>query len=367
MPKVQTIETKDLKTGMITAGKVYSNYGQLIVEANTPLTKQMIAHIGFYGVESVEVLSGQIPKVTASLLESETQELETYSERVRNSEDFQEFKKDYKKKTEFIKSSLNKVISNADAVSPQKLINESIQLFSENATTISIFDYLHNMRQIDDSTYAHSLNVSMIARMFGMWLGYDEETLDLLTLAGLLHDIGKCQIPSAILGKKGKLSEQEYEIVKQHPEIGFFVVSELDTIDNHIKNAILQHHERYDGTGYPFQLKGDDIDDIASIVAIADVYDAMTADRCYRKGLCPFEVIATFQLEGLNKYNPKFILCFLEHIANTYNNNNVLLSNGRVGKIILINKNLTRPVVQLNDHEFIDLNDHPSLYIQAII
>lgn len=87
------------------------------------------------------------------------------------------------------------------------------------------------------------------------------------------------------------------------------------------------HHERYDGTGYPNHLVGKEIDDMAAIIAIADVYDAMTSDRCYRRALCPFEVIASFELEGLNRYNPQFILCFLEHIANTYVNNNVLLSN----------------------------------------
>ena len=105
---------------------------------------------------------------------------------------------------------------------------------------------------------------------------------------------------------------------------------------------------------------------MAAIVAIADVYDAMTSDRCYRRALCPFEVIASFELEGLNRYNPQFILC-LEHIANTYVNNNVLLSNGQTGKIILITQRLTRPVIQLEDQTFLDLNDRPDLYIQAII
>ena len=121
-------------------------------------------------------------------------------------------------------------------------------------------------------------------------------------------------------------------------------------------------------SGYPIGLIGDDIDDFANIVAIADVYDAMTADRCYRRGICPFEVIATFEREGLGKYKPQFITSFLEHIANTYINNDVMLSNGMTGKIVLINKHrLTRPVVRLEDGKFINLEKRPELYVQTII
>ncbi len=94
----------------------------------------------------------------------------------------------------------------------------------------------------------------------------------------------------------------------------------------------------------------------------------MTADRIYRSGMCPFEAIAIFEQEGLSKYKPQYILTFLERIANTYVGNNVLLSNGVTGKIVLINKQfLTRPVIQISDEEFINLEKHPEIYVQAII
>ena len=127
------------------------------------------------------------------------------------------------------------------------------------------------------------------------------------------------------------------------------------------------HHERCDGSGYPFGLYASDIDDYASIIAVADVYDAMTADRCYRLGLCPFEVIAQFEQEGLQRYKPRYILTFLEHIAHTYLHNRVLLNNGQTGEIIFINKRLTRPTIQIAPARFINLEEHPELYIQAII
>ena len=230
-----------------------------------------------------------------------------------------------------------------------------------------MFDMLHNMRKITDSTYAHSLNVSLISRMIGMWQDYNADDLETLTLGGLLHDIGKSKIPPEIINKPGRLTPEEYELVKKHSEYGYELLKNQN-VSVRIKKIALTHHERCDGSGYPIGLIGDDIDDFANIVAIADVYDAMTADRCYRRGVCPFEVIATFEREGLGKYKPQFITSFLEHIANTYINNDVMLSNGMTGKIVLIIKHrLTRPVVRLEDGKFINLEKRPELYVQTII
>ena len=128
------------------------------------------------------------------------------------------------------------------------------------------------------------------------------------------------------------------------------------------------HHERYDGTGYPFGLVGERIDTFASIIAIADVYDALTADRCYRAGVCPFEVIAIFESNGLHEYNPHFILTFLEHIAGTYTGYGVRLSDGSTGKLVMINQHrLTRPLIQLDNGDFVDLTKRLDLYVEELI
>ena len=155
-------------------------------------------------------------------------------------------------------------------------------------------------------------------------------------------------------------------MIKAPAQLGNDILKD-QPLDERIKNAALMHHERYDGTGYPNHLVGKEIDDMAAIVSIADVYDAMTANRCYRDGLCPFEVIAIFEKEGLTQFNPKYILTFLDHIANTYINNEVLLSDGSSGKIVLINKKLTRPTIQLDNGNFVNLESRLDLYVQAII
>ena len=191
--------------------------------------------------------------------------------------------------------------------------------------------------------------------------------LDVLTLCGLLHDVGKVQIPDEILEKPDRLTPEEYEIMKTHTVLGYRMM-ERERIDKRIKNAALMHHERFDGKGYPFGLTGDRIDTFASIVAIADVYDALTSDRCYRSAVCPFEVIALFESNGLTEYNPKFILTFLEHIAQTYVGNSVRLSDGSQGKISMIDtKKLLRPLIQLESGEFVDLSKRLDLYVEEII
>ena len=265
-----------------------------------------------------------------------------------------------------MKENINNFIANDEDLNVDQLLDETLTLFGENSTTISMFDMLHNMRQIDDSTYAHSVNVALICRLIGKWKNFSDKDMDTLTLCGLLHDIGKSKIPNEIIGKPGKLTDSEYEEIKKHPVIGYNLVKNLD-IDQRIKNAVLLHHERFDGKGYPLGLTGNEIDDFTSIVSIADVYDAMTANRCYRDGLCPFEVIAIFEKEGLTQFNPKYILTFLDHIANTYINNEVLLSDGSSGKIVLINKKLTRPTIQLDNGNFVNLESRLDLYVQAII
>ena len=182
----------------------------------------------------------------------------------------------------------------------------------------------------------------------------------------MLHDIGKLSIPDSIIKKPGKLSNEEFAIVKTHTTKGYDILSS-QTLPDAVKYAALMHHERCDGTGYPRRLKYDKIDRFARLVAIADVYDAMTSARVYRGPMSPFTVVETFEREGLQKYDPEYILVFLEHIVNTYLNNRVLLSDGRKGEVVLINKQaLSKPLIQLEDG-FLDLAKHKDIIIEKIL
>lgn len=364
---------------MITAIPVRTKRGQLIISPNVELTKSLIARMEFYGIDHVQIVENEH---TPTPLKKEVDKAYTpaanpvpvqspvgdasYSQKVKKSPEFQKFQINFSLRTNDLKECFDTFIASGGTVNKEDLLEKTSSLISKNQTTIDIFDMLHNMRQVDDSTYAHSINVALIGRILGKWLHFSKDDLDTLTLAGLLHDIGKTMIPDEILNKDGKLTDEEFQMVRNHPKLGYDILK-MQPLDTHIKKSALMHHERCDGSGYPMGLTLDEIDDFALIIAIADVYDAMTAARSYRAPLCPFQVIAEFEKDGLQQYKPKYILTFLERIAATYQNNRVMLNDGTRAKIVLLNKrHLSKPLVQLDDGSCIDL-DKSALYIQSLI
>lgn len=372
-------QTKDLLPGMVTAIPVRTKRGQLIINPNVELTRTLISRLEFYGIASVQITENkqvatpmETPKdpayfpakspVSAPSPVSDA----SYSQKLKSSPEFQRFQVDFTLRSQDLKNCFDAYLSDGGTVNKEELLSKTISLVSPKQTTLDVFDMLHNMRQVNDSTYAHSLNVAIISRIIGKWLHFSNEELDTLTLAGLLHDIGKTKIPDEVFNKDGKLTDEEFQMIRNHPKYGYDILKS-QPLNSHIKKAALMHHERCDGSGYPMGLTMEEIDDYALIIAIADVYDAMTAARSYRAPLCPFEVIAEFEKDGLQKYKPKYILTFLENIANAYQNNRVMLSDGTSARIVLLNhRRLSKPLVQLDDGACIDLEKSP-LYIKAII
>lgn len=372
-------QTKDLLPGMVTAIPVRTKRGQLIINPNVELTRTLISRLEFYGIASVQITENKqvatpmeppkdpayFPAKSPVSAPSPVSDA-SYSQKLKSSPEFQRFQVDFTLRSQDLKNCFDAYLSDGGTVNKEALLSKTISLVNPKQTTLDVFDMLHNMRQVNDSTYAHSLNVAIISRIIGKWLHFSNEELDTLTLAGLLHDIGKTKIPDEVLNKDGKLTDEEFQMIRNHPKYGYDILKS-QPLNSHIKKAALMHHERCDGSGYPMGLTMEEIDDYALIIAIADVYDAMTAARSYRAPLCPFEVIAEFEKDGLQKYKPKYILTFLENIANAYQNNRVMLSDGTSARIVLLNhRRLSKPLVQLDDGACIDLEKSP-LYIKAII
>lgn len=301
--------------------------------------------------ETTEMESAASPKFSKSNAPLQNR---IYSQAIKQSPEFMNFQVDFAVCLNELRDYFNDILA-GNFKAPDPLLEKADAVIRPGQTTIDFFDMLHNLRSVNDSVYAHCLNVALISRTIGKWLKMSAEELETLTLAGLLHDIGKTLIPDDLLNKQEKLTDEEYDLLCQHSKLGYDLLRPLP-LDSHVKKSALMHHERCDGSGYPGKCTTDAIDDYAQIIAIADVYDAMTAARTYRAPLCPFQVIAEFEKDGLQKYKPKFILTFLEHIASTYQNNHVLLSDGRAANIVLLNRNhLSRPLVQLDNGECIDL------------
>jgi len=367
---VKRVRTSDLRPGMKTAEDVFSYNNQMIVPKGSVLDDKMITRLEFYSVLAVRVLDekeDENPDDTTQELQSgEISENSSYAQKVKNSKRFKKFEESFLKNSETFKENLRNIADGDTEIDSRAMIDSITSLIAEDMTGLSVFDMLHNMRQYDDFTYMHSMNVSLVSNVFGKWLGMRDEEIDILTLGGLLHDIGKLKIPDNIIRKPDKLSPVEYNIIKTHSMQGYNILKDKN-IDDNVKQCALMHHERCDGSGYPLGLTSEKINSYAKIIAISDVYDAMTAARIYRGPLCPFKVIGIFESEGLQKYDSHYLLTFLEHVTTTFMNNRVRLNNGMEGDVIFMNRNqYSRPMLQCGDR-FIDLSREPDLYIEIFV
>ncbi len=358
---MKRVKTAELKPGMILASDVYNYQDQLVLPAGMALTEKAIKKLSIYSIFFVRV---QDPLVQEPIVEPPK---ESYSVRVRQSQEFKRYKEAFEHNVALMKVLISDFIEEEptqEAVNA--VVNNAIQMLEDKQADSNVFDMLHNMREYDDQTYAHSLNVALICNVLAKWLGMSEKDQKLAFTCGILHDIGKLKIPENVIQKQGQLSKEEFELIKTHPIEGYNHIKQLD-IDEHIKKTILMHHERYDGTGYPLGTKGDDIDKFARICAIADVYEATTSARKYRGASSPFHVVEIFEKEGLQKFDTHMIMTFLEKIVDNYMLNRVRLSNDEEGEIVYINKNnLSRPIVKCGE-KFVDLSKEKEITIKELI
>ncbi len=366
MNELMKLKTSFLEPGMIVGKDIYSSSDYLIAGEGTVLTDRMITRLKFYSVPEIvivtpESLQKKEKKQTASTVPA------SYVGKVKSSPEYRSFTKTFYSSFVSYKGQLNEVVQNNAPLDTDSLLADVSKIFASCKNPNALLDMMMCIRNLDDATYVHSMNVALICNLFAHWLKYNEQDTKILTLAGLLHDIGKMKIPPEIIKKPGKLTDDEYRIIQEHPTLGYNILKEKN-IDPRICNAALMHHERCNGRGYPKGLTSSDIDPFAKIVAIADVYDALTAARVYRGPICPLEVVGIFQSEGLTIYDPAYLMVFLDQIMYSYLNYTIKLSNGDTGRIILMQRNsLSKPVISLSDGTCIDLRDYPDLHITGVI
>ncbi len=217
-------------------------------------------------------------------------------------------------------------------------------------------------------TYLHCVNVGILAVSIGIKLNLNRDNLIYLGTAGILHDIGKKYIPIEILDKQGKLSNEEYDLIKRHPVQGFEILVDAMELSSVTRVGVLEHHERYDGSGYPRGLKGDQITIFGRILAVADTYDAMTSDRAYRNAFSASETVEYLMGTGDQLYDSNIIDVFIKCVTVYPVGTCVELSDGTQG-IVLKNYSdcVLRPMVRnINTKEIIDLKND-SKYLNLCI
>jgi len=372
MNDLMKIKTAFAEPGMIIGQNVLSTSNYLIAGKGAVLTDRMITRLKFYSVEEIIIVTPESLRAkNRSNAESSTKDTQSpeasYVGRIKASTEYRTFTKTFYSSFVSYKEQLNEVVQNKAPLNTESMLASVSKIFASCKNPNSLLDMMMSIRNLDDATYVHSMNVALICNLFAHWLKYDEKETQNLTLAGILHDIGKMMIPPDIIKKPGKLTDEEYRVIQGHPSLGYDILKDQN-IDPRIAKAALQHHERCDGTGYPNRLTLNEIEPFAKIVAIADVYDALTANRVYRGPICPLEVIGIFQTEGLTIYDPGYLMTFLDQIMYSYLNYTVKLSNGETGRIIMMQRNtLDKPVIALSGDRYIDLRDMPGLTIVGVV
>ena len=240
----------------------------------------------------------------------------------------------------------NYLFSNSiDVDEIKKTVNRIVdELLSQKDILFNLTD----IKSVDDYTFQHCVNVSILSLITGIELGFDMERLRELGTGAILHDIGKLFIPKTILQKPSQLTVEEFEEIKKHTVLGYELLKKNERISLSSAFISFGHHERYDGSGYPLQLKGDNIHIFARIVAIADVYDALTSDRVYRKKLRANEVFEYITSLGIHHFDPKVIEGFVKHVSVYPVGTGVILNTGERALVAKANiKMPTRPLVRI--------------------
>lgn len=251
---------------------------------------------------------------------------------------------------------------------PMDYIAENmIPAMAEITDGAHVIDLFISLQAKDDYTYRHNIAVGALAGMVGKWLNLTEKEIDELSMAGFLHDVGKMRIPESILNKPGLLTEEEFSFMKKHTVFGYDIIKTTPGTTNRQATVALQHHERMDGSGYPYGLTREKIDLFSRIVGVVDVFHAMTSKRVYRAAAPFYQVLHEMNEEAFGQLDPMITRLFIEKMMLSLIGHDVMLTDGRQGNIILIHKHdPIHPLIRIDDY-FIDLSKDHSIHIEEII
>lgn len=325
---MRLISIKNAKPGDILGQAILNKDGGIMLRENVVLTELYInrlADLGIYTIYIEDEMLSDIEPQDPKFLEIKSQAVNTLSKIFS--------KLEYSDKCSELKDT-------------QMIIMDMIEYLLENKEINQT--YLVEIKTFDNYTYVHSLNTCVLALFFGVQMSYTKSMLLDLGMGTMLHDIGKTKISKTILNKEEKLTEEEYAVMKKHPELGFRLVENLKFMSDRAKLIVIQHHEKIDGSGYPKGLDGSRISKFAKIACISDIYDAIVSDRVYRKRI-PENEAYEYILAGAGNF-------FDWELVNVFKNNFSLyplgvcvkLSNGVEGFVVKHNKGFPdRPVLRI--------------------
>jgi HD-GYP domain-containing protein (c-di-GMP phosphodiesterase class II) len=341
---------------MTVARTIYNGSGKVLLAAGMRITPKYIKRLNEVGIASVYIkdgLFGEVSDIPDVL--SEQSRLET---------------------TQLVKDSFV-ALETHQRINIRAVRQTVDSIIDELLANRDVLFHLTDIRSYDDYTFSHSVNVCILSLMTAITLGYDQLKLKELGIGALLHDIGKIRIDKGILTKPGELEPEEFGLIQQHPQYGYEILRTYDDVPLLSAHVSLQHHERWDGKGYPRGLSGEQIHEHARIAAVADVYDALLADRPYRPAYSVNQAVTIVSRMSNTYFQPRTVAALVSNIAVFPLGSIVMLSSGQMGMVVDVNKNApTRPIIKVmfdqygnlipNPHE-IDLTRLHTVFISKVL
>lgn len=330
--------------GDVIAIDIFSDEGTLVVSENTVVNEAIRNKLSNFGISKIWIYR-----------------MVKYNQYEEN-ESYTNFKNTFKKNTDSLETLVSNLINGKDTdLNELNIISDYIYI--EISSNKDLIKYLNVIKDFDDYTFTHSLNVAFYCALMCRWMKLSTTKTKSIVKTALLHDMGKVKIPATILNKKGKLKPDEFDIIKTHSMHGYNIIKDIQGISIDIKMGILLHHERGDGSGYPLNLHDKQLNLNAKIVAIADTYDALVSDRAYRKGFTPFKAFKILMSENLTAFDLNILNIFIKNLPHYYIGSKVRLSSGIIGEVIHIPQHCVDKPIILVDTSFIDLSKEVDLDI----
>ena len=354
---MQRILVSELKPGMMTARNVISAEGRLLLAADKAVTDSYIRRLQEMGVFAIYVRNPFFEDVEIPVIldeETRTASIQTI-----------------KRGFEVLRNKRSELAFNNIQRTAAKIVAEILR------NRLAMI-HLTEIRTHDDYAFAHSVEVCTLAVLLGVQMGYAESRLQELAVGALLHDVGKLMVDPEILNKPAQLTEDEMVLMRGHALFGFEMLrNQKGTLSLPSIHIALQHHEKYDGTGYPRGMKQDEILEFARIVAIVDVYDAVTSDRPYRRAMLPHEAHELMLTAGNQHFDPAILPLFLDKIAVYPIGSVVRLNTGDLGVVVEVEPGMQmRPTIRLimDKHRRLypgvtklDMRNHLTVFIDQVV
>jgi len=250
-----------------------------------------------------------------------------------------------------------------------KMINELSEVIFESIAANykeDVFLNLVKLKNYDEYTFTHQLNVSILSTLISLEMEIEKDKIKKITFSSLIHDVGKLKVPLSILNAPRSLTSQEFEAIKSHPIIGEKIALNSGINDELILAGILQHHERISGNGYPYGLKGDRISLLGRIIAVADVYDALTTNRPYKKAWSPYNAMSNL-IQSVSIFDSRVMSSLIRIFGIYPPGTRLTLSNGQKCVVVGTKKGkIYRPLVFCSDGKIIDLSERKDLNIVEV-